>query len=174
MYDPSRAAPPHDAAPCNRPCVQFDDGAYRALQPALNACTTAAKISDFGMSTCMRRDRSHASNVRQGTPFYTAPEVLRHQQLRQASDVYSFGVIMWELMAGRSVFALRCASSHAHRAALRCAALCCPVHLAGWPGCVGAMAHRATCRLLLTFSRASSLRMHAHACAVAGPGCHAA
>eukprot|EP00892_Ulva_mutabilis_P011154 jgi/Ulvmu1/8410/UM042_0117.1 len=87
--------------------LKFDDSAYRALQPALNAGTASAKISDFGMSTCMRRDRSHASGVRQGTPFYTAPEVLRHQQLRQASDVFSFGVIMWELMAGRPVFTLR-------------------------------------------------------------------
>lgn len=106
--------------------MQFDDCAYRALQPALNSCTAAAKISDFGMSRCMHRNRSHASNVRQGTPFYTAPEVLRRGELRQASDAFSFGVVMWEVMAGRPVFTLRCA---------HCAArpLCC-VLCAGVPG----------------------------------------
>ena len=33
------------------------------------------KVADFGLSVLMPKEGSHVSNLCQGTPFYTAPEV---------------------------------------------------------------------------------------------------
>lgn len=37
---------------------------------------------------------THLSNMANGTPFYSAPEVVQAGQVTRASDVYSFGVLM--------------------------------------------------------------------------------
>ena len=33
------------------------------------------KVADFGLSVLLPENQTHVSNLRQGTPFYTAPEV---------------------------------------------------------------------------------------------------
>ena len=33
------------------------------------------KVADFGLSVLLPGEATHVSNLRQGTPFYTAPEV---------------------------------------------------------------------------------------------------
>jgi serine/threonine protein kinase len=66
-----------------------------------------AKIADFGMAIRFQNERSYASDVHRGTPFYMAPETRRDHVLSRGSDVYSFGVIMWELMMGTLVYERR-------------------------------------------------------------------
>eukprot|EP00198_Chlamydomonas_reinhardtii_P011147 XP_001700484.1 predicted protein [Chlamydomonas reinhardtii] len=62
------------------------------------------KISDFGLSMHMQaNDQTHISNVYQGTPLFTAPEVVMHGRLSPAADMYSFGVVLWLLLHGVSM-----------------------------------------------------------------------
>lgn len=50
-----------------------------------------AKISDFGLSMKLDPAAGHISNMRQGTPFYAAPEVRDAGFLSKAADTFSFG-----------------------------------------------------------------------------------
>jgi serine/threonine protein kinase len=84
--------------------MQFDDVAHTSLVSALNGASAVCKIADFGMARRMHRGKSHASGVRQGTPFYIAPEMVSHHRLHRSSDVFAFGVVMWELMRGCPVY----------------------------------------------------------------------
>ncbi|KAG2423557.1 hypothetical protein HXX76_015198 [Chlamydomonas incerta] len=62
------------------------------------------KISDFGLSMHMQAEnQTHISNAYQGTPFFTAPEVIMHGRLSPAADMYSFGVVLWLLLHGVSL-----------------------------------------------------------------------
>ncbi|GFH10514.1 protein kinase domain-containing protein, partial [Haematococcus lacustris] len=62
--------------------------------------------------------QSHVSNARQGTPYYTAPEVFTEGHMTKAADVYSFGVILHELYCGQPAWRRRHrAGTPAHAAA---------------------------------------------------------
>jgi len=50
-----------------------------------------AKVSDFGLSMKLDPAAGHISNMRQGTPFYAAPEVRDAGFLSKAADTFSFG-----------------------------------------------------------------------------------
>lgn len=90
--------------------MQYDKSRFARLSDALPGGDVTPKIIDFGMALRMNANKTHASNIKQGTPFYMAPEITRQHRLSPASDVYAFGVIMWELMSGASVFAKPCAA----------------------------------------------------------------
>lgn len=68
-----------------------------ARQPVMQ-CT--AKLADFGLSVKMEQGQTHHSRMFQGTPHYTAPEVLQQGVLSKASDLYAVGVLLWELYNG--------------------------------------------------------------------------
>ncbi|GAX82044.1 hypothetical protein CEUSTIGMA_g9472.t1 [Chlamydomonas eustigma] len=56
------------------------------------------KLADFGLSVKMQAGQSHISNMRRGTPFYTAPEVLSKGNMTKAADTFSYGVMLWEML----------------------------------------------------------------------------
>jgi serine/threonine protein kinase len=79
------------------------------LTQSFAAGDVTAKVSDFGLSKRMKSKQEYMPNIRQGTPFFMAPELSQKHQLHQQSDVYGFGVTMWELMMGYPVSLEMCA-----------------------------------------------------------------
>ena len=55
-------------------------------------------MQDFGLSVRMQAGQSHISNMRRGTPFYTAPEVMSKGNMTKAADTFSYGVMLWEMV----------------------------------------------------------------------------
>ncbi|KAG2482835.1 hypothetical protein HYH03_018272 [Edaphochlamys debaryana] len=82
-------------------------GMVRRAQAVLPLLSQVFKISDFGLSVRLEGDETHRSGLHQGTPFYTAPEVLINGKVAAAADIYSLGVIMWCLVHGVSLCQLR-------------------------------------------------------------------
>lgn len=55
-----------------------------------------AKITDFGLSKIVRDADQTMSIV--GTPYWSAPELLKGLPYGKASDVYSFGILMFQIL----------------------------------------------------------------------------
>ncbi|KIZ02534.1 Mitogen-activated protein kinase kinase kinase 11 [Monoraphidium neglectum] len=64
----------------------------------------SAKVSDFGVARCLDH-KSRVETATHGTVSHMAPEVLERGELSKAADVYSFGVVLWQMCAGRRVWA---------------------------------------------------------------------
>lgn len=64
-----------------------------------------AKISDFGLSKLIEKDKSKVVTRMRGTPGYLAPEWLR-SVITEKVDVYAFGIVLLEVLCGRKEFGL--------------------------------------------------------------------
>ncbi|GAX74416.1 hypothetical protein CEUSTIGMA_g1864.t1 [Chlamydomonas eustigma] len=69
------------------------------VDPLLPSCHKA-KVGDFGLSRFLRSGASHISNAHQGTPRYTAPEVLSQGRMTKAADIFSLGILLQEMYCG--------------------------------------------------------------------------
>eukprot|EP00892_Ulva_mutabilis_P002023 jgi/Ulvmu1/11821/UM080_0032.1 len=87
--------------------VEYDEQAHGSVAEAVAAGEFDVKVTDFGLAMRLQRGKSYVSDIYQGTPFYTAPEVTERRQLHQASDVYSFGIMMWEIMSGSPIYVVK-------------------------------------------------------------------
>lgn len=68
------------------------------------------KLLDFGIAKLLEPQPGDPALTRPGllplTPEYAVPELLRGDPITPAADVYALGLILYELLAGRRVYAL--------------------------------------------------------------------
>jgi len=61
------------------------------------------KIGDFGISRILVNTNDIATTVT-GTPYYMAPEILKHEGYNSKSDIWSLGVILYEMCTLKKPF----------------------------------------------------------------------
>lgn len=64
-----------------------------------------ARVLDFGIAKAMGKIRATPSGEFKGKPAYIAPEQIGGQPTTHRTDIYSATVVLWEMLAGRSLFA---------------------------------------------------------------------
>ena len=62
------------------------------------------KIVDFGIAKVMDASRETRSGVFKGKITYASPEQVRGEKVDRRSDIFSVGVILWESIAGASMW----------------------------------------------------------------------
>ncbi|PNH09437.1 Serine/threonine-protein kinase ULK1 [Tetrabaena socialis] len=77
------------------------------LEPGQPALRLTAKVADFGLSLPLEAGATHASHRFQGTPLYSAPEVLLEGRQSPQADAWSFGLILVELFYGCTLSKMR-------------------------------------------------------------------
>ncbi len=84
---------------------------HRDLKPGniLVSAEGVPKLLDFGIAKVLDDDREGLTQAgeRLLTPEYASPEQLAGEALTTATDLYSLGALLYVLLAGRPVFALR-------------------------------------------------------------------
>lgn len=65
-----------------------------------------ARLIDFGIAhAAFGRSNSTAGDVVKGNPDYCSPEQVTAAPLDRRTDLFTFGIVLWELVAGRRLFA---------------------------------------------------------------------
>ncbi len=88
---------------------------HRDIKPAniFMVGRTQPRVLDFGIarirqaeSLAQQRDdpQSRFQEMIGGSPYYMAPEMVRHQSVDRRADVYALGVVLYELLVGRRAF----------------------------------------------------------------------
>lgn len=63
------------------------------------------KIIDFGIAKATTNVEATRVNVIKGKPSYLSPEQVSGEELDGRSDVFCLGIVLWELLAGKKLFA---------------------------------------------------------------------
>ena len=67
-----------------------------------------AKLADFGIAKAEMEHRAPTQmGIAKGKPAYMSPEQARAMVVDRRTDVYALGVVLWEMLAGTSLFADR-------------------------------------------------------------------
>jgi len=64
-----------------------------------------AKIIDFGIAKASTNSESTRAGVIKGKPSYLSPEQISGDPLDGRCDVFALGIVLWELLAGKKLFA---------------------------------------------------------------------
>ncbi|VDD86222.1 unnamed protein product [Enterobius vermicularis] len=67
-----------------------------------NKYRPSIKISDFGLSQCLKKSESSSSF--RGSPLYMAPEIFARRKYDSRVDLWSSGVILYECLYGKAPF----------------------------------------------------------------------
>ncbi len=76
---------------------------HRDVKPANIFMTgrTQPKVLDFGIArVASQQDSGTEDDFAAGSPYYMAPEQVRHDPVDRRCDVYSLGVVLYELLTG--------------------------------------------------------------------------
>jgi serine/threonine-protein kinase len=63
------------------------------------------KLADFGLARAADRAQMTAPGMVKGKLSYMAPELLKRQPATPRSDIFGVGIVLWEALAGRTLFA---------------------------------------------------------------------
>lgn len=80
---------------------------HRDVSPTniLVSYTGDVKLTDFGVARAKQRLTQTQAGLVRGKCEYASPEQVAGQAVDGRSDLFSLGVVMWELLAGRRLFA---------------------------------------------------------------------
>ncbi|MFH1810321.1 MAG: protein kinase [Pseudomonadota bacterium] len=89
-----------------------DDGRHlhiihRDVSPANVICCFGGevKLIDFGIARAANKVSQTRVGLIKGKVCYMSPEQIREQPMDRRSDIFAAGILLWELLAGRSLFA---------------------------------------------------------------------
>lgn len=80
---------------------------HRDIKPAniFMVGRTQPRVLDFGIARVAHQHESDGSDdVAGGSPYYMAPEQVRHENVDRRGDVFSLGVVLYELLTGERPF----------------------------------------------------------------------